>query len=171
METVKRKEAVPDSILEDWIESYSDQILRVCFLYLSDYALAEDALQDTWVKAWRALTKHSNLLENEKAWLMKIAINTCKDYARTAWFRHIDRKTTLEELPEALLSYSQPDHCLSTTVMGLPSKYKQVILLYYYQGLTLEETGKALGISRSRVYRRLKKSEALLRKLWLGGES
>ncbi len=170
MEKAAQMKGEPEHILANWINVYSDQILRVCFLYLSDYALAEDALQDTWIKAWKALTRRSVLPENEKAWLMSIAVNTCRDYTRTAWFRHVDRYAALDELPEAILSCVQPDHSLSMTVMRLPEKYKQVMLLYYYQDLTLEETGKALGLSRSCVYRRLKKAEGLLKAEWSGGE-
>lgn len=54
--------------------------------------------------------------------------------------------------------------------MELPGKYKQIVLLYHYQGFTLEETAEALGLSRSCVYRRLKKSELLLRNKWKEGE-
>ena len=170
METLNLKKAWMEHILENWVEAYSDQIFRVCFLYLSDYSLAEDALQDTWVKVWKTLARQSDPPEHEKTWLMRIAINTCKDYARTAWFRHVDRRTAAEELPEALLSTDQPDRSLSMVVMGLPGKYKQVVLLYYYQGLTLDETSKVLGLTRSCVYRRLRKAEELLRKEWIGGD-
>ena len=135
METPNLRKAGMEHILENWVEEYSDQVFRVCYLYLSDYALAEDALQDTWVKAWKALTRQSDFPEHEKTWLMRITINTCKDYARTAWFRHVDRRTAAEEFPEAHLSTVQPDHSLSMVVMGLPGKYKQVILLYYYLSL------------------------------------
>lgn len=170
MESSEGEMAAPDRLLANWVEAYSDEILKVCFLYLKDRSLAEDALQDTWVKVWKALSRQKRLPEHEKAWLMKIAVNTCKDYARAAWLRHTDRRRSPDELPESMLSCEQPDHSLSMTVMGLPAKYKQVILLYYYQGLTLEETGKALGLTRSRVYRRLKKSEELLRKELSGGK-
>ncbi|MDO5435723.1 MAG: sigma-70 family RNA polymerase sigma factor [Clostridia bacterium] len=169
MERSVREITEPDRMLAQWIDTYSDEILRVCFLYLSDRSLAEDALQDTWVKVWKALSGQKDPPEHEKAWLMRIAVNTCRDYTRTAWFRHVDRRAALDELPEAVLSCEQPDRSLSMTVMGLPRKYKQVILLYYYQGLTLDETGEALGLSRSCVYRRLKKAEALLREEWSGG--
>lgn len=170
MEKPVQEKAERDGILANWVEAYSDDMLRVCFLYLSDRSLAEEALQDTWIKVWKALSRQARLPGHEKAWLMRIAINTCRDYTRTAWFRHVDRQKALEELPEALLSCEQPDHSLSMAVMGLPAKYRQVILLYHYQGLTLDETGEALGLSRSAVYRRLKKSEEMLRKEWLGGE-
>ena len=79
--------------LRCWIDVYSDAILRTCFLYLSDRAQAEDALQDTWMKAWRYMGEYERKgVQNDKAWLMRIAINTCKDYRRTAWFRHIDNR-------------------------------------------------------------------------------
>ena len=139
METPNLRKAGMEHILENWVEEYSDQVFRVCYLYLSDYALAEDALQDTWVKAWKALTRQSDFPEHEKTWLMRIAINTCKDYARTAWFRHVDRRTAAEEFPEAHLSTVQPDHSLSikmesfaaAIMLGLKKKFNNVDHLGY----------------------------------------
>ena len=84
-----------------WIETYADSVLHVCFLYLSDRGQAEDAAQDTWVKAWKHMEDYERgHIVNEKAWLLRIAINTCRDYQRSAWFRHVDRKQALENLPE-----------------------------------------------------------------------
>ena len=99
--------AVPSMIreqrLNQWIENYSDSILRTCFLYLSDQTQAEDATQDTWIKAWKHMDDFERKgIANEKAWLLRIAINTCKDYRRTAWFRHVDRSKALDELAAAV---------------------------------------------------------------------
>ena len=166
--------AVPGMIREQrlnrWIEIYSDSILRTCFLYLSDRGQAEDALQDTWIKAWKHMSDFERQgIVHEKAWLLRIAINTCKDYRRSSWFRHIDRKQALDELPPQLVSVEPEDHSLTMMVMALPDRLKQVILLYYYQGLTLLETAEALGTSQSTVHRRLKKAEELLRVSLEGG--
>lgn len=167
--------AVPSMTQEEklslWVDRYSDAILRTCFLYLSDPAQAEDALQDTWIKAWRHMGEfeRKNIL-NEKAWLMRIAINTCKDYRRSAWFRHIDNRKALEDLPPGLMKTDAADPCLSLMVMDLPDRYKQVVLLYYYQGLTQRETAQALGISPSAVVRRLNHAQALLKQSLTGGE-
>ena len=168
--------AVPGMIREQrlnrWIEDYSDPILRTCFLYLSDHGQAEDATQDTWIKAWKHMDDFEKKnIANEKAWLLRIAINTCKDYRRTAWFRHIDRKQSLEELPPQLLSVEPKDEALTLLVMELPDRYKQVILLYYFQGLTMQETADALELSQSTVQRRLKQAEALLKSSLTGGEA
>lgn len=150
--------------LKRWIETYSDAILRTCFLYLSDQAQAEDALQDTWVKAWLHMSEYERKnVQNEKAWLMRIAINICKDYRRTAWFRHMDRRKALDELPPRLLQVEPDEQSLSYFVRQLPEKYKQVILLYYFQGLTQRETGETLGMTPASVLRRLRAAEKLLK--------
>lgn len=158
-----------EELLRCWIEAYSDEILRLCFLYLGDQAQAEDALQDTFIKAWRHMEDGHRIL-NEKAWLMRIAINTCKDYRRSAWFKHVDRRQALDELPPRLLHAASEDSSLTLAVMELPARYKQVILLYYYQGFTQQETAAALRLSPAAVFRRLRKAEALLRAAWTGGD-
>lgn len=157
--------------LRRWIDVYSDAILKICYLYLSDLGQAEDATQDTWIKTWKHIDAFEQKeIANEKAWLLRIAINICKDYRRTAWFRHIDRKKSLEDLPPQLLAAEARDDSLTLMVMELPDRYKQVILLYYFQGLTMQETAAALGSSQSTVQRRLKKAEALLRNSLTGGD-
>ena len=143
--------AVPSMIreqrLNQWIEDYSDSILRTCFLYLSDQTQAEDATQDTWIKAWKHMDDFERKgIANEKAWLLRIAINTCKDYRRSAWFRHVDRSKALDELPPQLIAVEPEDRTL-----------------------TMQETADALGASQSTVHRRLKKAKELLKGSLTGG--
>jgi RNA polymerase sigma-70 factor (ECF subfamily) len=166
--------AVPGMVreqrLNEWIEAYSDPILRTCFLYLSDRGQAEDALQDTWIKAWKHMDEYErNNIANDKAWLLRIAVNTCKDYRRSAWFRHIERSKALDELPPQLAAAEPEDHSLTLTVMELPDRYKQIILLYFFQGLTMQETADALGTSQATVSRRLEKAKELLKGSLTGG--
>ena len=150
--------------LSEWIEMYADAILKTCYLYLSDLQQAEDAMQDTWIKAWKHMDDHErDHIRSEKAWLLRIAINTCKDYRRTAWFRHIDRKRALEDLPDRFTMTEPVDRSMTWIVMDLPDKYKRVVLLYFYQGLTIRETAEVLGMSTTTVHRRLQKAEDLLK--------
>ena len=65
---------------------YGDSILRMCFLYLKDYHLAEDAAQETFIKAMNSYDMFHSL-SSEKTWLTRIAINCCKNIMRTNWFR------------------------------------------------------------------------------------
>ena len=158
--------------LSRWIDLYSDPILKTCCLYVSDRQHAEDILQDTWIKAWKHMEDFERKkIANERAWLFRIAINTCRDYRRTAWFRHVDRKQALEDLPPRLVAVNPEDRTLTLAVMDLPDRYKQIVLLYFFQGLTMQETAEVLGQSVSTVHRRLEKAEALLKDALEGGEA
>ena len=167
--------AVPGDVraqrLSAGIEAYSEAILRTCFVYLADRQLAEDAMQDTFLKAWKAMPQYEKSgVGQDKAWLMRIAINTCKDYRRGQWFRHVDIRSSLEDLPPRLLAVEMEDRTMTLSIAGLPDRLKQVILLYYYQNLTMRETAQALGVSPSTVMKRLAKAEALLKGSLTGGE-
>ncbi len=171
MERVAVPDVVSEAKLQQWIQEYSTLILRTCYVWLQDRQQAEDAVQDTFIKAWKHIgdLKRKNI-RNEKAWLMRIAVNTCRDYRRTAWFRHIDTKVELSTLPPRLTQTTEEDHDMMLTICALPDKYREVILMYYYQGLTEQETADVLGLSLSSAHRRLKKAEELLRAELEGGE-
>lgn len=85
--------------LEQAMEQWEVSLLRTCYLLVKDVALAEDAVQDTFVKAWQA-HDHFRGEASEKSWLMRIAVNTCRDLRRGKWFRHVDRQVRMEDLPE-----------------------------------------------------------------------
>ena len=148
-----------DDTLSEWLEEYGDLINRTCCLILGDRALAEDATQETFIRAWKSMAKFKGDA-SPRTWLTRIAINVCRNVRRTAWFRHFDRSVSPEDLP---LSAPDEDRTLLLTVQQLPEKYKQVIILRYYQGMSLDEAGQSLGISRSTAHHRLQKALNLLR--------
>lgn len=152
---------------EGWFSKYADAILRICFIYLRDASQAQDAMQDTFLKAWRAM-EQCPAEAGERAWLMRIAINTCHDYHRSKWFRHIDMRRSLEEMPQHVTAVLPEDHALLMEVCALPEKYKQVLLLYYYQEMTLAEVAESLAISLSMVHKRLVKARELLKGRLMG---
>lgn len=84
---------------ETLIDAYGDELLRLCLLYLGDRQLAEDAFQETMVKAWRALPGFRGE-SGAKTWLFHIAVNTCRDMLRTGWMRMRRRSVPLEVMPE-----------------------------------------------------------------------
>ena len=137
--------------------------MRTAYAYLGDFALAEDAVQETFLKAWRAYDRFRGEAE-EKTWLMRIAINTCKDVRRSAWFRHIDTGASLDQLPEGAASFTSEEDAITRAVFSLPTKLREVVILHCCQGLTGEETAKVLGISRSTVFERMQKARAALQR-------
>ena len=160
--------AVPSAIwqerLESWVADYADAILRACYLCLGDTGLAEDAMQETFLKAWKAMGNYErSRIQSDKAWLMRIALNTCHDVQRSRWMRHVDTRQALDDLPPSIVAVMPEDHTLRLLIGSLPEKYKQVVLLCFYQEMTEREAAEALDISVSTVSKRLKKAQALLR--------
>jgi len=148
--------------MEALMASYGDSLLRLCFLYLQDQEMARDAVQETFLKAykkWDSFKGESSVL----TWLSRIAINTCRDMRKTAWFRLFDRRVALEDLPEPGYIQAFRDDTVLKTVSNLPEKYRVVILLYYYQELTQGEIAQVLGLPVATVKTRLKRAKDQLR--------
>ena len=148
--------------LEELVARYQTSLYRTCCLYLGDAALAEDAVQETFLKAYRALPNFRGE-SSEKTWLMRIAVNTCRDAMRSGWFRHTDRRVTPDMLPEAAAPAEAGDDALLAEGMNLPAKQREVVLLYYYQDMDTHEIAKALGLAHSSVSGRLRSARARLR--------
>ena len=157
-------------IFERIVNQYQLSLLRMCYLHLSDKSLAEDAVQETFIKIYRNMDSFQGQC-SEKTWVMKIAINTCHDMNRSGWSRFVERKVTPDMLPEASVDLEEHDETLTLAVMNLPRKLREVILLYYYQNMNTLEISDSLGISQSSVSGRLKRAREKLRGLLEGSES
>lgn len=155
---------VRDQLLGQLMDTYGTSILRTCMMYLKDASMAEDAAQDTFIKAFRKIDYFlDNSIESEKAWLMRIAINTCKDYHRSGWFRHIDRQIDPSDVVRFSELSSDDELSLLQEITDLPRKLKEVVLLFYYQGFRATEIAEALNVSEVTVYDRLKRAQNKLR--------
>ena len=148
--------------LEGIVKKHELSLRRMCFLYLRDLSLAEDAVQETFVKAYQRAESFRGEC-SEETWLMRIAINTCKDMRRGAWFRYVERTIALDMLPEPVQPCTEDDSLLTIEVMKLPRKQLEAVLLYHYQGMTVYETAQALGITAPSLSARLKKAYDKLR--------
>ena len=164
MSNVKGPDDAQNPDFEELVAQYQGSVLRMCFLYLCDKTLAEDAVQETFVKVYRGLSNFHGQ-SSIKTWIMKIAIHTCYDMNHSGWFRHFDRRITPEMLPEAAVPFEERDEVLITAVMRLPIKLREVILLFYYQGFSIQEIMDSLGVSQSTVTGRLKRGRDKLRGL------
>lgn len=72
------------------VQQYQTNLRRTCYAILRDEELAKDAVQETFLKAYRTMDAFRGAC-SEKTWLMHIAVNTCRDIRRSAWLRHIER--------------------------------------------------------------------------------
>ena len=153
--------------MERLMDRYGDRMLRLCCMYLNDEHMAQDAVQDSFLKIYRNAQTFEKP-EAEKSWVMRVAINTCKDYLRSAWKRRVN---LMEQLPEVPAQETMPrDEAeeLYQAVQALKPKYREVILLHYYQGLRVGEIAAILRAPQSTVSIRLRRARQMLNRM-LGG--
>lgn len=165
--------------LEAWMGDYGTSLLRMSFLFLKDLHMAEDVVQETMVKAYFQYDDFKGRA-SVKTWLTRIAINLCKDCRKSAWFQRVNCVDTLTEIMESGNDRNIQDEIgvqverkyqnkdLLASIMQLPMKYREVILLYYYQEFSIKETAGILSIPESTVSTRLRRAKAALKK-GLGG--
>lgn len=146
---------------EALVNAWHLPLLRTCCALLGDADLARDAVQETFVKAYRALPSFRGG-SSEKTWLFRIAMNVCRDMKRGSWFRIIDRRVSLEDLPEPAVNPSGEEHEVMTAILSLPDRERWIVLMYYYNSMTLQEIAEALGVSQPAVSKRLKKAKERL---------
>ena len=153
-----------DQNLERMMKEYGDAILRMCFLYLKDYQLAEDAVQETFIKAMKSYDAFEHR-SSEKTWLIRIAINCCKNIMRSRWFQIAgndlsgEREKAHDDPIEAFLEKDS----VSRAVMKLNANDRQIIVLYYYQDLSVREIAEAIGKTENAVLQRLKRARDRLK--------
>ncbi len=149
-------------LMEALIHQHGDSLFRLCFMCLGDRALAEDALQDTFVKAFKALDKFRGD-STYKTWLTRIAVNVCKSIRRSAWMRHVDRNKSLDNLPAGDVPFEMADDTVIRAVMSLPERQRTVILLYFYQGFRVPEIAQLISLPVSTVSSQLQRGKAKLK--------
>ncbi len=144
------------------VNEYGNSVMRMCYLYLKDYQLAEDVTQETFIKVYEKISTLQNRAAL-KTWIISIAINLCKNQLRTHWFKMI----TLEHFPEVPCKdeYSSllEKSVISAEIMKLQPKYREVILLYYYQELSVKEIAHILNAKETTILQRLKRAREKLK--------
>ena len=146
------------------IEQYSDMILRLCTVYLKNSADAEDIFQNVFLK-YALHAKPFASAEHEKAWLIRVTINACKDLLKS--FFH-SRTISIEELKEYAPAVTGEQYAVMEAVWALPKQYRDVIYLHFYEGYTAPEIAGILKRNPNTVYTHLHKGKQMLRET-LGG--
>lgn len=137
--------------VETKIRTYTDMLFRACLVLLGDKHDAEDALQETF---WRYLTKAPQFhgAEHEKAWLLRVATNICRDMRRFRW-RSIP--VTLADITQHCGVTDEQDSEILAHVLNLPQRQREVILLHYIEGYKVKDIAELLGISAAATKKRL----------------
>lgn len=141
-----------------YTKKYMDTVFRVAFSYMKNRADADDITQNVLIKLYKA-NKDFESEAHIKHWLIRVAINECKKMLYSPWKR-------VENIEDyiATLAFITPEHSdLFYEVMELPTKYRTVIFLYYYEDYSTEEISQILKIPKSTVFTHLKRGREHLK--------
>ena len=149
---------------EELYEKYATDVLRLSYYYLHDRQRAEDVTQDVFL---RFLQYRQPLIAGrEKAWLLRVALNRCRDLWKSSWLKRVTLGDPgLEWFPaEDEIGAVADSLTLADAVSHLPPQFREVVLLHYYQGCSVPEIAEILGTATGTVSSRLSRSREKLQK-------
>lgn len=143
--------------IERVVNEYATMLLRVAYSQLNNRAEAEDAVQEVLLKYMEKAPVFQSE-EHEKAWLLRVTVNHCKNHLASAWFRK------RADLDEGIPALDNAELEVVSAVAALPAKYRAVVHLYYFEGYSTKEIAEILHSRPNTVSSRLSRARALLAK-------
>ena len=149
--------------IREAVTKYSDMLYKICIVILCNEQDVQDAIQDTFC---RYLEKKPSFCdeEHEKAWLIRVATNICRDMIR---FRIRHPKISIDELENSLAAPEQKETLRE--LLELPVKQKTVIYLHYVEGYRIKEIADILKITEGAVKMRLRRGKEQMQSIVEGG--
>jgi RNA polymerase sigma-70 factor, ECF subfamily len=152
------------------MDQYGDMVIRLAYTYVRSEQAAEDIAQEVFLKCYEKL-KDFRGDSSYKTWLYKITVNKCKDYKKAWTFRNIFvtdvistfQKNSNDSIDQELF-IKETKHEISINVLSLPVKYREIIILYYYEHLSLSEISHLLHININTIKSRLSRGKKMLEK-------
>ncbi len=154
--------------IESLIIDYGNDVLRVAYMYVKDKDIAQDIFQDVFVKVNQKIDTFRGA-SSIKTWLIRITINTSKDYLKSAWSRrvvpitdHYERTLKADDFISNI-EKEETNKIVRMAVMELASKHKDVILCTYFLDMSIRETAKTLNIKEGTAKSRLSRAKVKLK--------
>lgn len=161
-----------EAILEDLMARYGTKVVRLAYTYVKDRAKAEDIAQDVFIKCFEKIDQFRGE-SGLQTWVYRITVNLCKDYLKSWHVRHVffgAKKTEIapitEATPEASFLTRTEQRRLSEFVLGLPIKYREIIIFYYYEDLSVQEIALMTDLQENTVKTRLRRARLKLRQMY-----
>ncbi|WP_066048606.1 sigma-70 family RNA polymerase sigma factor [Robertmurraya korlensis] len=155
--------------IEELIDEFGKPMMNLAYTYVKDWRLAEDVMQEVFISIYKDIDNLPNIT-SYKAWIYRITVNKCKDLLRKKFFKkdiifdffgHFSKSEKLT--PEEQLLVSTERKSLSLSVLELPVRYREVIILYYYEDFSTAEIAELLSQNVSTVKTKLNRGRQLLK--------
>ena len=147
-----------DTRIENIINLYGDLLYRTGIMILGNPQDVQDVLQEVMLKVLQKMPEFHDS-EHEKAWLLRVTINICKDMLR---FRFRHQYIQIDELE--IEAADTDDRQLLQEIIQLPSSWRIVLILHYVEGYSLREIADILSVSENAVKKRMQRAKAGLKK-------
>ena len=166
-------ENIPGYDIETLMRQYGNDVLRTAYMYVKDIHTAEDIFQDVFIKVNQKLSTFEGN-SSIKTWIIRITINTCKDYLKSAWNRRVVPMMEYQE--DAIVSETDYDdvekqdtkELIKKSVLSLPAMYKDVVLCVYFQEMTIMDAAQLLNIAEGTAKSRLSRARQRLKSILEG---
>ena len=177
MHLVDRLKDKEESALIELMEQYGDYLVRTAFLLLKDHQTAEEAVQDTFIIAFEKI-KQLDDPAKLKSWLTSIVMNCCRSRMRKWSWKNILLPFENGQAPEDESAISPEDELLgliwnqnlSNAIHELDYKYREVITLFYFNEMKINEIALSTGEKENTIKSRLKRARAQLKAILTKGE-
>ncbi len=144
------------------VYTYSDSLYKIAIHWMKNSEDARDIVQQTFVKLIEKQMTFENA-EHEKAWLIRVCINLCKDSLKSSWHKKV---TPVDEIYTYPSTYKNPsDYNILSLVKTLPPNQKTAIYLFYYEDMPVEKIARAMGAKQNTVLSWLSRGRKRLEKL------
>jgi RNA polymerase sigma factor (sigma-70 family) len=158
------------------MEEYGDMVVRLAFTYVKQKQLAEDISQEVFISCYKSLDRFQNKA-TYKTWLYRITVNKCKDLLKSWSFKNIYYKDVISSLikngtnpSDASVIEKEEKEWVFERVLTLPIKLREVVILHYYEELSITDISVLIGINSNTVKTRLHRARSILKNS-LKGES
>ena len=148
------------------VENYTEYLLKLSYLYVKDRQVAEDIVQEVFVKLYE---KHGDTIDlhNTRSYIVQMTVNRCKDYFRSWQYRKVQVRDLFGQHEKAAPQVAEPE--IIEEVLQLPLKYREVIILYYYDDCAVNQVATLLSLPVATVKTRLQRGRSLLKGILLEG--
>lgn len=158
----------PEEKLKIIMKKYGNDVMRISYIYLKNTQMAEDVTQDVFLKCYENLNNFRNE-SSYKTWIVKITVNRCKDVLRSWHYRNLSfidyfynkNNNEISSYNDTITTEDEISNC----VLKLPVKLREVIILFYYQDLTISEITEITKLNSNTVKTRLHRGRQKLKKL------
>lgn len=156
-------------VIEQLMVLYAENVYLLAYSFVKDKGLAEDISQEVFLKVYKYLDRFRG--ESAlKSWIYRITVNTCKDFLKKKSLKQLLLKNSFfenfkkTESTEASFLKVDRNEQLLQTILTLPTKYREVIVLHYFYDLKINELSSVLGLNKNTVKTRLSRGRSLLRR-------